>query len=49
MKRLGSLVVVLMLAACSGHREDTENQEAVSPEEDNQEVVDNEADVCQRK
>lgn len=44
MKRLGSIVVVLMLAACSGDSEDTENKEAVSSEEDNQEVVENEAD-----
>ncbi|WP_051220454.1 hypothetical protein [Jeotgalicoccus marinus] len=44
MKRLGSVMVVLMLAACSGDSEETENQEAVSLEEDNQEVVDNEAD-----
>ena len=44
MKRLGSIVIVLMLAACSGDSEDTENKEAVSSEENNQEVVENEAD-----
>ena len=45
MKRLGSLVVVLMLAACSGDSEETENQEAVTSEENTQEVADQETDT----
>ncbi|MCK1977061.1 hypothetical protein LNK15_08335 [Jeotgalicoccus huakuii] len=54
MKRIGSLVVVLMLAACSGENEGTEDQEAVNSEENTQEVeddevADQETDIAEEK